>query len=93
MRTARKKRLVIVALGTLAVVVLYFCAYFACLTIYFRYPMQVGGMGSGQARVYYKVGPLSQDIAHSVFAPAQLLDAYYLRPKFWRDKTFDGKHD
>ena len=55
--------------------------------------MQVGGIGSAQARVYYKVGPLSQDIAHSVFEPAQLLDAYYLRPKYWQDKTFAGKHD
>jgi hypothetical protein len=93
MRASRKKRVVIVALGTLAAVILYFCAYFACLTIYFRYPMQVDGMGSREERVYYKVGPLSQDFARSVFKPAQLLDANYLRPKYWQDKTFDDKHD
>jgi hypothetical protein len=56
--------------------------------------MQVSGaVGSAQARVYYKVGPLSQDFAHSIFEPAQLLDSYYLRPKYCQDKTFDGKHD
>jgi hypothetical protein len=94
MRASKKKRLVIVALGTLAAVVLYFCAYFICLTVYFRYPMQIGGgIGSGQARVYYKVGPLPQDMARSVFEPAQRLDAYYLRPKYWQDKAFDSKHD
>ena len=94
MRASKKKRLVIVALGTLAAVILYFCAYFACVTVYFRYPMQVSGaVGSAQARVYYKVGPLSQDIACSLFEPAQLLDSYYLRPKYWQDKAFDSKHD
>jgi hypothetical protein len=94
LRASKKKRLVIAALGTLAAVTLYFCAYFACLTVYLRYPAPVsGGLGSADARVYYKVGPLSQDFARLFFEPAQLIDAYYLRPKYWQDKHFGNKHD
>ena len=86
MRASKQKRLVLVAFGTLVAVILYLGVYFACVSIYFRYPMQVGGKSIGHARVYYKVGPISQDFACSFFEPARLFDAYYLHPKLWEDK-------
>jgi len=89
MSASNKKRLIIVALGTFATCVIYMGVYFACVSIEFTYPMEVGGLGVGSARVYYNVGPLSQDMAHSFFEPARLCDAYYLRPKRWADKPHD----
>jgi hypothetical protein len=89
MSASKKKRLVIVGLGTLAAAVLYLGAYFACISIEFRYAMRVGAPSLGSARPYYKVGPISQDFAQSFFEPARLFDAYYLRPKSWADKYRD----
>ena len=53
-------------------------AYFACVSI--EYEQHIG-----YPIVSYKVGPLSQNIAHSFFEPARLCDAHLLRPKRWED--------
>jgi hypothetical protein len=89
MSATKKKRLILVALGTMGAILIYMGIYFACVSIEFRYPMQVGGKGFGNAHAYYRVGPFSQGIAQSVFEPARLLDAYYLRPGHWADQRHD----
>ena len=78
MRPLMKKRLVIAALAILSAVFVYMVAYFTCVSI--GYEQHIG-----YPIVSYKVGPLSQHIAHSFFEPARLCDVHLLRPHRWED--------
>jgi hypothetical protein len=89
MRTLKKKWFVFVAAGMLAAVCLYLGAYFACVSIEFRYAKvatQSGNKGIGYACAGFKVGHSSQSFVRSFFEPARLLDAGYLRPRCWENK-------
>jgi hypothetical protein len=86
MSASRKKRLAIVAVGTVAAAAIYLGAYFACVSVQFRYGMEAKVRSIGRAHAYYKVPPALDDIADSFFEPARLFDAYYLRPQLWEDR-------
>jgi hypothetical protein len=78
--------MVIVALGTITAVGLYFGAYFACASVYYRFAMTVKEPSIESAYVHYKVGPLSQAFAQSFFEPARLFDVNYFRADIWKDR-------
>ena len=91
MSTHQKKRLFIVAAGTVAAVVLYIAAYFACVSVETSYHMGIDGPVGAKVHAYYRVGSTLQDLATWVFEPARLCDSYYFRPKLWNEPKRNGK--
>ena len=85
MSASKKRRLVMVALGTVATIILYMGIYFTCVSVECRYAMDVP-RSVGSPYAYYHVGPVSLDFAHVFFEPARLFDASYLRPHLWEDR-------
>lgn len=86
MSTTKRKRLFVVTAGTLSAVLLYLAVYFACVTVHYRHNPAFKEQSMQEAYALYRLGPLSQDVAHYLFRPAQLCDALYLRPTLWQDR-------
>ena len=81
MHLPKNKRFIVVGLMTLSAVMLYVVAYFCLVSIRVR---DFDGHGINVSTyAYYHVGPLPQAIAHTIFEPAELCDAHFLRPTRW----------
>jgi|ERR1017187_4503602 hypothetical protein len=91
MSAHQKKRLVVVAAGTLAAVLLYIAAYFACVSVEVSYHLGIDGPVGAKVHAYYRVGSTLQDLATWIFEPAQLCDSYYFRPRLWNEPKWKGK--
>jgi hypothetical protein len=87
MSATRRKRIMHVALGVLAAMALYFGTYYACVSVQFRRVLTIKEPGVELAYAYYKVGDRNQAFAQSLFEPARLIDAYYVRRALWNDKV------
>jgi hypothetical protein len=84
MTTLEKKRLIILLAGAVMMLAVYFCAYYACVSIQFRpYSHQ---WNIEEAYAHYKAGPLSEEFARRLFEPARFCDAFYLRSHLWEDR-------
>ncbi len=88
MSATRRKRIVLVASGTLGAVALYVGAYYACVSVQFQRGLAFKEPSIESAYAYYRIGEQWQDFAQSFFEPARLLDAYYFRPDLWKDKVY-----
>jgi len=91
MSVSRKNRVVTFAFGTIAAIVLYFTAYFACVSVQTMYAVGIKGPSGARIIAYYKVGFLLQDFASYVFEPARLCDACYFRPELWNNAKWNNK--
>ena len=83
MRAPKKKRLVVMLSVTGALLASYFVAYFICVSIEFAESKE-STLLLTIAR--YQPAPISQEFSQSLFEPARVIDATYLRPGRWRDR-------
>lgn len=83
MTASKKKRLAMILSVMGMVLVTYFAAYFICVSIEFA-----EGKESNLRLAYarYRPAPFSDEFAESLFEPARVIDAIYLRPGRWRDR-------
>jgi hypothetical protein len=77
---ARKRLLVILG----ATLVAYFSAYFLSVRVSYLF-MKTTDLAVPVYRPWNEEG-IPQWFAHKLFAPAQLIDAAFLRPSKWEDK-------